>query len=67
MNVPSVKLSRQRSCKHVTTVASEIAGLRRVVCVECGHVSMEYRGDSVSPRSRSILAKVAAVRQDREQ
>ena len=35
------------SCAHPVTSSSVIAGMRRIVCEACGHVSVEYVSDTV--------------------
>ncbi|MFO7549576.1 MAG: hypothetical protein R6X29_12015 [Acidimicrobiia bacterium] len=35
------------SCAHANTRDDNVAGIRRSVCVECGHVSLDFRESAV--------------------
>ena len=37
----------QSQCEHEQTVASVVAGMERVVCESCGHVSVKWLNDSI--------------------
>lgn len=39
--------SQPRECAHTTTVRSEISGMSREVCTQCGQVSIGYVSDHV--------------------
>lgn len=48
-------------CDHTKTVTTVFAGIERVVCEECGHVSFSHLHDLVTdPATRLEEAKVPA-------
>ena len=56
----SVRSARKRpkTCRHDEMVASVVAGIERIVCKSCGHVSIRYWGESVT-RSGVALQQAA--------
>jgi len=56
----SVRVARKRpkACRHDEMVTSVVAGIERMVCKDCGHVSFRYWGESVT-RSGVALQKAA--------
>ena len=49
---------RPKTCSHHEMVASVVAGIERMVCKECGHISFRYWGESVT-RSGVALQQAA--------
>ncbi len=43
----AVEHQSQQECAHPVTSSSLIAGMRRIVCEVCGHVSVEYVSSTV--------------------
>ena len=41
---------RKKSCNHSITTLTETSGLVRTICLECGHISFQYRDDVVHAR-----------------
>ncbi len=42
--------TRLKSCNHGITTLTETSGLVRTLCLECGHISFQYRDDVVRAR-----------------
>ena len=37
----------KKDCPHLETTVTVTAGIRRVACRACGHISVEYQGNGV--------------------
>ena len=48
---------KQAACDHLHLKENTICGLRRVVCVDCGHVSLESVADTVTNDAVSARRK----------
>ncbi len=48
---------RQRRCSHRVTVSVRSTGVERVVCEECGHVSVHFLSDLDGEVERTSFAR----------
>jgi len=57
----SLRTARKRptDCIHDETVANAVAGIERVVCQSCGHVSVRHSGESVTRAGAALSLKQA--------
>lgn len=50
---------RQRDCNHTRTLNVIAGGLERVICEECGHVTIRYESMISGDISRSQFSRLA--------
>ncbi len=54
--------TRTKRCEHTVTETSQTAGLSRTTCLNCGHISFQYKEEGVSRRAASASLKLATSR-----
>ena len=49
--------SKKRVCSHEETLTVNAAGIERVICEVCGHVSIRFHDDVLNDVERAALAR----------